>query len=224
MAEQSEWTKPIAEPKSYPGMLRGYRNFRFDQDFLQLRAMTSEYEFKFNTEEEWWQAQCNPKGHKRPASMDYTHVSPDVNCTCGFYVNYFPNESFYTHSVSFYTDVCVRGVVETSGKLILAERGFRAQKMKLIALSVPQSTFLGELKVPRCEIFTNNQEMYEAYPQEDLTDLIGPQKVNELSSRYAGYDNVGFVDIKSALNHACTIYGGYTRAGFTMNFDTLRTT
>lgn len=58
--------------------------------------------------------------------------TPDIGCTCGFYA-YFedtPETAFMLHFEPHY----VNGIVRASGKCIVGDKGFRAEKLEIVAL------------------------------------------------------------------------------------------
>lgn len=171
MGQQAEWTTPLEEqPESYPGALIGYRHFG---DTCPLSSVHSKFTYSKVEENEWWEAKC---GTGKDTSPSLDHDAPEANCKCGFYVNYYPQNSFYDKS---YDKTYPRGVVEASGRVILGQKGFRAQKVRLVAL-FPVRFDLGMYVAevfPWVRLFTDIDKMYEAYPQEDLTSLIGEDTV-----------------------------------------------
>lgn len=119
-----------------------------------------------------WEAVCGK--HKE-------HKSPDVDCTCGIYAHYLPMESYSIGPAA------VLGVVEASGKIVMGTKGFRAEKMKILALAGIGTTnkwfeFIETFDacIPvlekYCEplgidMFTDVREMKAKYPQTDLSAL-----------------------------------------------------
>jgi hypothetical protein len=173
MAEQHEWTKPLEkEPESYPGVLRGYRHFGKG---VSLRSVHSDFDYSQITEDQWWESKCGTGKSWQPKE---DHETPASTCQCGFYVNYYPINSFYDKKAD---EVNPRGVVEASGRMVLGTKGFRAQKLRLIALT-PISWGLGSYvqeSFPWVKLYNNVEEMYEDFPQDDLTSLIGEDVVKK---------------------------------------------
>ena len=119
---------------------------------------------------------------------------PNEACTCGFYCTYYPSQDFFERS-----DPMPRAVVEVEGRIILAEKGFRAERMKIIAVSTQRlnqtvlhsnyvhndfvrkgisDTLLLKRKLKEAlsdshiEVFESDRAMYRAYPQSDLSNLL----------------------------------------------------
>lgn len=194
---QVDWTGGIPEPPQvYPGTLRGYREFRFSNEGLQP---TGYYSGTYDEPDKdgWLTSTCTLKtvilDDFYPASEfgTATHVpdskripvhedpAPNRTCKCGFYVNYIPGQSFH-HCRSRRT--YAHAVVDTSGHIVLGSKGYRAAKMRIVALWFPEEYISCEQRsAPKAQIFTDLEEMYEAFPQEDLTSLIGQKNQTELT-------------------------------------------
>ena len=219
MEMQRDWTQPIAhEPETYPGSLRAYRHFGPPGSNATLTAVHSSFTYPKVEEGEWWQAKCGTSDHLR--KLDGKHKVPDKDCKCGFYLNYYPQNSFYDKSQN---STHPRGVVEASGHMVLGEKGFRAQKMRLVALT-PITFALGAYVAevfPWVKLFTKAEEMYEKYPQDDLTSLLGEEVVERNTTTslwdtlkdvelpkwdYLGGTSTG-ANIRAAQNYALAHYG-----------------
>jgi hypothetical protein len=111
----------------------------------------------------WYAAAAPPRSHK----------SPHERCACGFYAHYDPATDFYpamawcdptlgtngrltlgallddqaAFSVWVEPFIAVRAVVEMSGKVVMGSLGVRAEKMKVVALSVDWSKYAQEKTV-----------------------------------------------------------------------------
>lgn len=181
MDVQKDWTKPLDnEPETFPGSLRGYRHFGYpfksgSNATSVLCSVYSKYEYPVISQEEWWEATCGTSAN--PSTTSFHPVVPAKTCKCGFYLNYYPQTSFYDKEKE---QTYPRGVVEASGYLVLSQKGFRAQKTRLVAISPLYMRFASYIaeKFPWVEIFETHEEMYEAFPQDDLTSLIGEEAVN----------------------------------------------
>lgn len=58
------------------------------------------------------------------------------HCSCGFYASFSPKKDFYYQSM----DQHLHGVVESYGKIVTGTLGFRAQKLRILALAPYQRT------------------------------------------------------------------------------------
>lgn len=82
------------------------------------------------------------------------HKSPKVDCSCGFYASYDPTTDFYpsmrwglnyasySGDASVQNVVLVRAAVEMSGTVVMGRLGVRAEKMKIVALTIDWSKHL----------------------------------------------------------------------------------
>lgn len=69
--------------------------------------------------------------HNDLSSIACTHKAPDIDCTCGFYA-YFGNAGNAAHMTT--SGQRVVGIVEASGRCVVGDLGFRAEKIKIVAL------------------------------------------------------------------------------------------
>lgn len=204
MAAQSEWTTQAAEPETYPGVLQGYRHFGrplLFKGMAELCSVHSKFEYPIIGKEEWWEADCGTTDTLRISERKHP-VVPASNCRCGFYINYYPENTFYTQEDNL---IYPRGVVEASGHLILSTKGFRSQKMRLVALC---PIYFGlwkyvEQNFPWVKLYDDPDEMYETHPQADLTSLIGEDLLNSSKSSVPFDSN----SVTTTINHALSRYG-----------------
>lgn len=138
-----------------PGSLRVYRDWSYVSDGY-LAAL------------HWPQIWDKAEGNEARCVKVHrsVHTSPDMNCTCGFYGKYVPEED----------PVHVHGVAEFSGRIILGTRGARAQYARPVALNATRidRNVLPRMRAnyPNVQMFWNNQEMYKAFPPQDVSELI----------------------------------------------------
>jgi hypothetical protein len=101
-------------------------------------------------------------------------------CRCGFYASYSPYHNFYRNwgAPSGWPwrerQDQVHGVVEFWGNVLLATKGFRATKARLLALApmspVHPIKFLGD-RYPDVRIFAKDADLIQAYPEPDRSGL-----------------------------------------------------
>lgn len=110
------------------------------------------------------QALCmNPmRSHESLAS------APNDNCSCGFYVYDSKNIWWDDNKTNDDGEHLIKAVVRVSGKVLLCERGLRAQKIEILAVSIPKSVCdcqIEKLKenYPNIRIFQNDKEMLNNY-------------------------------------------------------------
>lgn len=142
-----------------PGSLRVYRDWAITPDGY-LHAL--------HWPQVWSRAEANEarcaKLHVFVSPGASTHASPDINCTCGFYGKYVPEDTGYVH-----------GVAEFSGRIILGTKGARAQYAKPVALNLNRAGELLPLlrtNYPDLKLFPNNSDMYKEFPPQDVSELI----------------------------------------------------
>lgn len=121
----------------YPGELRGYRAWQSDltKDDLvptgRLRAVN--FSTIWNTTQV---AVC------KKLLLTHPDPAPKLDCVCGLYAYYDCYETFDQHvSIRRGNPVApILGVVAASGKVILGTKGFRAQRMRILALWLPSAS------------------------------------------------------------------------------------
>lgn len=154
-----------------PSTVLGFKHWSFLSNSLKTSANVPKSSHHADWSSGEWSAVCGKlKDHK----------SPDVECTCGIYAHYLPLESYQVNTG-------VLGVVEASGKIVMGSKGFRAEKVKILALSgIGQTTkwFDFSTVFDACvpvlkkycdplgiEMFTDVQEMKEKFQPVDLSAL-----------------------------------------------------
>lgn len=144
-----------------PGSLRVYRDWLITSDGY-LTAL--------HWPQVWSEAEGNEAHCTKVYSMQGSgvrlrpHASPDINCTCGFYGKYLPEDTGWVH-----------GVAEFSGRIILGTKGARAQYAKPVAVNlygVGELLPLIQSNYPDLKLFPNNHNMYKEFPPQDVSELI----------------------------------------------------
>lgn len=125
----------------YVGMdLRGYRSWVPDWDGDNTPILRPVHRGRLNI---WTpgvnEAQCF-RGEQPDSAADGCGVQvPNPNCDCGFY-GFFdpagPNKG--NLDLDIVTPCVMSGVIQGTGHVLMAERGFRAEKAELVALSPPR--------------------------------------------------------------------------------------
>jgi hypothetical protein len=70
------------------------------------------------------------RGQEKTALCSHVEISSE--CNCGLYA-YYDRLTFASNTALRYPPNHVRGIVEASGRIILHETGFRAERMQIIA-------------------------------------------------------------------------------------------
>lgn len=107
--------------------------------------------------------------------QDPRHVAPVPDCTCGFYGWYRPEDIRIVPAP-------IRGVIEASGRVLLGTHGFRAERARLVAITIDpvQSSRYhdvrelvgGPLGEAGVQVFPDLTSLAAEFPPEDLTGLI----------------------------------------------------
>jgi hypothetical protein len=64
------------------------------------------------------------------------HEVPEESCACGFWA-YWSEQVARTHAMGYGPGIPVVGVVEGFGRTLIGDKGFRAQKARIVAVHVP---------------------------------------------------------------------------------------
>lgn len=169
----NDWQNPLAsqpEPDLFPGSLIGYRQFRLPLWDTLAQGLKSLYRNDSFHSSEWHTAECAQKRD---------HAAPSEDCRCGFYINYLPDVQFDPVMVSKYE---VRAVVECAGKIVLATKGYRAARMRILGLAAHTENVqnLSDL-FPRVVPLEEWDSLVEEFPKSDYDSLLG-MSVKDLAS------------------------------------------
>lgn len=99
---------------------------------------------------------------------DDTHPVPNNGCTCGWYAydeirHWGSNGGHPNHSRPAPTRAS--GIVRLSGRVIVCNRGLKAENMEIVALTVhPQDASMVQQLFPAVELFDDEEQMIKAYP------------------------------------------------------------
>lgn len=114
------------------------------------------------------------------------HSAPDAGCRCGFYGFYTPELAFNEESYGLESKRgLIFGVVEFSGRIIMGNRGFRAERAELIAVedryadtyvseegALPTKALHENLVLPEDVEKLSREVLIEKYPPVDLDELF----------------------------------------------------
>lgn len=141
---------------AFPGELRGYRRFTVKHGRLHPPVHGTGGPWGDGVE----QARCL---RARP------HAAPAPECSCGLYAWLHPADA---GSGSGYGDVTA--VVGASGRVLLAEHGFRAEAARVLAVAVPRhhpGRRALAAAYPGVELYASRSRMLRRYPPDDLSSL-----------------------------------------------------
>jgi hypothetical protein len=155
-----------------PGALRGYRTWRL----LGRRTHVPDGSLPLTSVSRrrvvWCPsvtARCKRgdagmRGQSAP-TLDDDHPAPQVGCGCGIYGWYSPSD---TSMVS----ACVFGVVEASGLILMGERGFRAETVKIVAVVTRNRRVATACARAGISVYRRRRDLVRDYPPEDLSSLL----------------------------------------------------
>lgn len=167
--------------------LIGYRQWTFNGKGLRSMSMNS-----YIWSPGWNQAECMPFSIHRTRTHETPEI-PNLWCSCGFYAHHVPMTTTAKKDQ-------VLGVVEASGTVLVGDKGFRAEKARIVALSGVYSVDSFFRKVPgskdqrltsQLEVFCKENDiqffhkpkmMTDAFPQVSL-DAFGVNVSNLVSER-----------------------------------------
>lgn len=161
-----------------PGALRGYRTWRpagrrthVPEGTLPLTSVTRRRVV--------WPpvlvARCAPspvgrRGAPAPGSDDEPepedHHAPQTGCDCGIYAWYAPDDTRILHARVF-------GAVEASGLVLMGERGFRAEKVRIRAVATRHRRVAAACAAAGIPVYRRRSDLVRDHPPEDLSALLG---------------------------------------------------
>jgi hypothetical protein len=165
-----------ADRSLVPGTLRGYRTWRptrrgetVPAGMLPLAAVSRRKVL--------WpallSARCLPlELPRRPGSEvpddlpPDSHRAPEPGCDCGIYAWYAPDDTRMMHARVF-------GVVEASGLVLMGERGFRAEKARVVAVVTRSRRVAAACAEAGITVYRRRRDLVRAHPPEDVSELIG---------------------------------------------------
>lgn len=202
MQKPSDWQDHGGRPL-YAGTLRGYRHFSVTAS-AAIRSVSQRYHYTDGenvaecmhlqrTRNRLLEAEEYEEFGPSAFSSDLARITEKVRallarqeaehamktCTCGFYASYDPETNFYTDTPA---NAVLFGVVEAYGGIVPATKGFRAEKVRIVAICPSASLFLQSNRsakiflgraYPSVRFYDNKSKLVEDYPQADLTGLLG---------------------------------------------------
>lgn len=137
------------------GEFRGYRAWRLHGlDSDRLRALSTDHPWGAGTVDATCHATWLPEQKPHPA--------PFTGCTCGLY-------AYYRATTVPERPGTVFGVVGVQGKVILATRGMKAERMEILALATDDVALGERYGVP---IYPSREALLSDYPPQDYGELV----------------------------------------------------
>lgn len=171
------------EHELVPGFLRGYRCWYWAQmgHAVMARVGPPPGALSSVAQNYLWNPYEHP-GHRltarcfRPAQDHHLSEAPKWGCGCGFYATYAGFPTDYIGSIE--------GSIKAEGRIIMGQRGFRAQHATIEALCFGEVGLGGILRIAIAKylteafevpFFDNRRELLEAFPPQDVSHLIGAE-------------------------------------------------
>ena len=164
-----------------PGSLRGYRTWRpagrrvhVPEGTLPLTSVTRRRVVWPPT----LVARCapSPSGRKAPpdteVDLDDDHHAPQAGCDCGIYAWYAPDDTRILHARVF-------GAVEASGLVLMGDRGFRAERVRIKAVATRNRRVAAACAKAGIAVYRRRGELIRDHPPEDLASLLGDRSPPE---------------------------------------------
>ncbi|MGH9289767.1 MAG: hypothetical protein ACRD0V_15985 [Acidimicrobiales bacterium] len=156
-----------------PGSLRGYRTWqpvsrheRVSDGLLPLTSVTRPHVV-------WGPmlcARCVPLDaggpSPGPSTPQVDHRAPQPGCNCGIYGWYGPDDTGML-------DARVFGAIQASGLILMGERGFRAERARLIAVVTRNRRVAAACTRAGIAVYRRRRDLLRDYPPEDLSSLLG---------------------------------------------------
>ncbi len=143
-----------------PGTLRGYRAWRWVPGFDNLWS-TGMSTHRWRQPPLLEEARC--LGH--PFAP---HQAPSVDCACGIYGWYHPDDSRIVPASVF-------GVIAASGRIVMGTHGFRAARAQVVAVTTEDPEIRDMLSGLGYQVFDNREQLLGAFPPQDVSALVDHQ-------------------------------------------------
>ncbi len=162
-----------------PGELRGYRQFLLLDDGLYPVV-------------HWAAGPWEDGGQVAGCSAGADHDVPSRDCTCGLYGWYDPSGTAGSYGGA-------KAVVAVSGRVVLGDRGFRAARGRVEAVTLPlplrwqprgaaKARRMLAARYPGVRVYRSVRQMVREYPPHDVRALgIGPVDRTPLRCRRAAF-------------------------------------
>jgi hypothetical protein len=156
-----------------PGSLRGYRTWRLLRRRTHLPDGALPLTSVTRRGVVWGPsltARCTPSDTGTASPWSPTpagdHHAPQAGCSCGIYGWYWPIDTGMVSARVF-------GVVEASGLILMGERGFRAQTVKIAGVVTRNRRVTTACIRAGIPVYRRRRDLLRDYPPEDLSSLLG---------------------------------------------------
>ena len=103
---------------------------------------------------------------QEPATLLAGHAAPAAGCQCGIYGWYDPTDTGMVRAGVF-------GVVEASGLVLMGERGFRAERARIVAVVSRNRRLTAACEQAGIAVYRRRRDLVRDFPPEDLSALLG---------------------------------------------------
>jgi hypothetical protein len=162
-----------------PGSLRGYRTWGLAGRRAYVPAGTLPLTSVTRRRVVWTPtltARCTPNdpATSGPWSLpvEGDHSAPHAGCRCGIYGWYTPTDTGMLRARVF-------GVIEASGVVLMGERGFRAEKARIVAVVSRNRRVTAACERAGIAVYRRRRDLLRDHPPEDLSALLGDPRPPE---------------------------------------------
>jgi hypothetical protein len=114
------------------------------------------------------------------------HPSPSATCSCGIYAWYEPGDTYILRGRVF-------GVVQASGRILMGDRGFRAERTSIAAIVTRNRRIAAACARVDIPVYRRRRDLLRDFPAEDRTGLLGerprPRRARPPAPPVAGRGN-----------------------------------
>jgi hypothetical protein len=155
-----------------PGALRGYRTWRLlgrrthvPDGVLPLTSVSRRrVVWGPSLTARCKRGDAGMRGGQSVSTLD-DHPAPQMGCGCGIYGWYSPADTGIVSARVF-------GVVEASGLILMGERGFRAETVRIVAVVTRNRRVATACAGAGISVYRRRRELVRDYPPEDLSSLL----------------------------------------------------
>jgi hypothetical protein len=156
-----------------PGSLRGYRTWwragrraSLPDRMLPLTSVTRRHVIWDTT----LSARCVPRD-TAPSGLPSAevlddHPAPRAGCNCGIYGWYAPDDAGIMSASVF-------GAIEASGRILMGERGFRAERARITAVVTRNRRVAAACTRAGITVYGRRRDLLRDHPPADLSALLG---------------------------------------------------
>ena len=177
-----------------PGSLRGYRTWRLvgrhadlPDGALPLTSVTRPVVWPPTLEARCAPPQPDPRAAVPSTASLASHPSPSRDCDCGIYAWYAPDDTAMLTARVF-------GAVEASGLVLMGDRGFRAQLVRISAVVTRNRRLATACAAAGVAVYRRRRHLLRDHPPEDLSALLGSSSEPEPDARSSSRRALGSFD------------------------------